>query len=165
MRLERDEFVITYDPLKTNENRMLTTFKDAGYRATIVTNVAKAEAGTALPAPVADPPFFTEALAQAKRERKPVVLEFYAEWCAPCKRMLKETFAEPKVAALLERCVLLKIDTDRYPGLAKKCGVVSLPDVRLLAPDGSEKKRLLDFQSPETFTAELQQLLDLGQRK
>jgi thiol:disulfide interchange protein len=114
MRLERDEFVITYDALQADETTLLTKIKDAGYTASTVTGAPQAKAGAAQSYTVEDSSLFTQALAQAQQERKPLVLDFYAEWCLPCKRMLKETFADPKVAALLERCVLLTVDTDRW---------------------------------------------------
>jgi hypothetical protein len=54
---------------------------------------------------------------------------------------------------------LVTIDTDRYPVLAKKFGVVGLPDVRLLACDGTEKKKLLDYQDTVSFGSALRELL------
>ena len=61
--------------------------------------------------------------------------------------------------------MFLKIDTDRHPALAKKYGVVGLPDVRLLTPDGSEEKKLLGFRGPVPFAAELERLLDPSRKK
>ena len=73
--------------------------------------------------------------------------------------MIKETFPDPKVAPLLEQCVLVKVDTDEHPGLSQKFGVVGLPDIRLLTPDGEETRRLRDFQNPDAFASELETLL------
>ncbi len=109
---------------------------------------------------VEEPPFFREAFARAARERKPLVLDFMAAWCVPCLRMQKETFSDPGVARLLEQCVFLSIDTDEYPALAIKVGVVGLPDVRLLDADGQEMRRYRDFQGPRAFAEGLEWLLD-----
>jgi thiol:disulfide interchange protein len=159
VRLERDEFSITYEAGKANDDKLLATIKEAGYEARLVDDRPEAAAASTRAPSGDDPPIFKEALARAKREQKPVVLDFYAEWCVPCKRMLRETFADPKVTALLERCVLVKIDTDRYPDLGRKYGVSGLPDLRFLAPDGTEKKRVLDYQDPAPFAKALEALL------
>jgi len=111
-------------------------------------------------AEVADlPAFFTQALARAREEGKPLVLDFHAQWCVPCKRIERETFADPDVAGLLKQCILLKIDTDEHPDVAKHFGVVGLPDIRLLAPNGEQQRQLLGFQDTETMQAELQTLI------
>lgn len=158
MRLEQDEFVVNYDTSKASEDDLMATIKEAGYTSYVVTgkegsNDQKGKNASS------DDPIFVEALARAEKESKPLVLDFHADWCAPCLKMLKETIPDPKVASLLERCVFLKIDTDKYPELAKSFGVVGLPDIRFIAPDGTEKKRLRDFQDAESFAAELETLL------
>ena len=88
-----------------------------------------------------------------------MVLDFTASWCVPCQRMLRETFPDPKVARLLDECVLVKVDTDEHPALATKYGAVALPDIRLLSPDGEELRRFRDFQGPDAFATALEQLL------
>jgi len=87
-----------------------------------------------------------------------------AVWCAPGKRLVKETFVDKKVTALLERCILLKIDTDSHPELAKHFNVASLPDIRFLSADGKEIKKLTGFQTPESFAVELTDLLNSSKR-
>jgi thiol:disulfide interchange protein len=100
-----------------------------------------------------------EALAQAQKESKPVVLDFFAEWCAPCQRMEKTTFKDERVRALLERCVFVRVDTDEHPDIAKRMGVEGLPDIRFVLPDGMVIKQLRNFQDEESFAAELEGLL------
>ena len=55
--------------------------------------------------------------------------------------------------------MLVKIDTDEHPSLAQKYGVVGLPDIRLLKPDGEEIRKLRDFQNPDAFAGEIEALL------
>jgi thiol:disulfide interchange protein len=160
MRLERDEFVITYDETKATPKTLLATIRNAGYTAQIVTG--KDKGGAAETAPAELPQGFAlldEALMQAKRERKPIVLDFSAEWCAPCKRMEKTTFADAMVKELLERCIFVRIDVDQHEELTQRLGVVGLPDIRFVLPDGKVFQKLRDYQFPDTFAADLARLL------
>ena len=160
MQLEPDRFIINYDASKTTPEKLVALVNKTGFTAELVTGGMVASTSDAADAGSLDDPVFTEALARAKRENKPIVLDFEASWCVPCKRMERETFSDPTVSRLLARCIFIKIDTDKHPELAKGFGVAGLPDLRFLTPDGSEQKRLLDFQDAKTFAQVLEQFLE-----
>lgn len=149
MDLERDEFVVSYDASASTEAGLIAVIAKQGFTARVASTAQAVE----------EPAFFREALGKARREDKPVVLDFSASWCVPCQRMLRETFPDERVAPLLERFVLVKVDTDEHPALANKYGAVGLPDVRLLSPDGEELRRFRDFQGPEAFARALDEVL------
>jgi len=149
MDLERDEFVVNYDALRATEADLVATIEQEGFTAGV----------QATDRAVEDPEFFCEALAKARMEKKPIVLDFTASWCVPCQRMLRETFPDEKVAGLLERFILIKVDTDEHPNLANKYAAVGLPDVRLLSPEGEELRRFRDFQGPDAFARALDDIL------
>jgi thiol:disulfide interchange protein len=159
MRLNRDEFVVTYDPAKVEPAKLIATIKETGYTARVVSKDGKAATGSA---PLSLPRGFAlldETLVQAQKEGKPVVLDFYAEWCAPCQRMEKTTFIDERVKALLGRCVFLRIDTDEQPEISRRMNVEGLPDIRFVAPDGKVVKQLRSYQDAESFAEELGRFL------
>ena len=136
MELDRDEFIIAYDSGRVSKAEILAACDKSGFPATVVQNVQAGNANDGLVSSneFTPPPLYAEALAKAKSENKPLVLDFMAVWCAPCKRLVSETFVDEEVAGLLEKCVFLKIDTDEHPDLAKQFKVASLPDIRFLSP-------------------------------
>lgn len=67
-----------------------------------------------------------------------ILVDFFAEWCGPCK-MLGEVLEEIDAD-------ILKINTDEFPMLAQKFGVMSIPTL-ILFKDGSETKKLIGLQS------------------
>jgi thioredoxin 1 len=159
MKLDRDEFVVTYAGGNAREEDLISIIREAGYTANVVTGEVGTDESIGTDNGSLDDPLFTEALDRAKRERKPIVLDFMASWCVPCKRMEKETFADPEVAKLLKQVVFLKVDTDEHPDLAKHFSIEGLPDIRFLDSDGTEVRRLTDFQDAALFSETLNKLL------
>jgi len=168
MHLERDEFEITFDASQIDEQKIIETVDKTGFKATLVASKAnvKTPSGTLENAFVLPQGFkiLDDAFAKAQKENKPLLIDFYAEWCVPCQRMEKETFADAKVKEVLQNVVLLKVDTDKEPQLAEKFGVVGLPDFRLITPEGKEFRRLRGFQTAEKFTRDLEEVLQVTRK-
>jgi thioredoxin len=59
----------------------------------------------------------------------PVLVDFYATWCGPCQMMAP--ILEQVGAQLKNRLQVIKIDTDKYPGLASQYQVYALPTLVL----------------------------------
>ena len=159
MRLDRDEFAITFDPAKVTPAEIIATIRETGYTARVSSGRGKTSRELVVSSLPRGFPLFDEALAQARRERKPVVLDFFADWCAPCMRMEKNTFRDDRVKALLGRCVFVRVDTDKQPDIARRMAVEGLPDIRFVLPDGKVIRRLRNFQDAESFSSELEELL------
>lgn len=160
MLLDRDEFVVTFDPAKTSEARLIAVVKKSGYTAQVIVGKDKAAELMAkleiLPSGFA---LLDDALAKAKREHKLLVLDFNAEWCVPCRRMEKITLVDPRVAELLGQVIFVRVDTDQHSEIAQKLGVVGLPDIRFVAPDGRMLRQLRGYQDVEPFAAALEQAI------
>ncbi len=160
MLLDRDEFLVTFDSAKTTEARLIAVVRKSGYTAQVVSDRNKAVELMAklekLPTGFA---LLDESLAKAKAENKPLVLDFSAEWCAPCRRMEKTTLVDRRVVELLEQVVFVRLDADKHPEIAQRLGVVGLPDIRFVAPDGRMLRQLRGYQEAESFAAALEELI------
>jgi len=100
------------------------------------------------------------AVDQARSEKRPLLVDFTADWCGACKKMAKETFSDPRVMEKAANFVAVKIDAtdDEDPqvdAVKGKYKVVGLPTVVIYDSTGAERKRFNDFVGPEAFLAAL----------
>ncbi len=104
-------------------------------------------------------------LAEARAAGKPVMLDFYADWCVSCKEMERFTFAEAKVAARMKQMVLLQADvtanSDADKALLKRFGLFGPPGIIFWSGAGVELAdlRVVGFQNAETFLPTLERVL------
>ncbi len=94
-----------------------------------------------------------QAVQKAKAEGKPLLVDFGAEWCLPCKQMETKTFANEDVQRELSRFVLLRIDcTDPTPEnekLQEKYQSQTLPSVLVFDRNGQRTAWLREFTPPD----------------
>ena len=80
---------------------------------------------------------YNDGLARGKFENKKVFVHFFAEWCAACKSMEKNTFSDPAIiAALNENFIAVRVDIDREVGTAGMYNVRAVPDNWFIAANG-----------------------------
>jgi thiol:disulfide interchange protein DsbD len=102
-------------------------------------------------------PFFEE----AKRTGKPLLLDFYADWCISCKEMEIKTFANPAVAKKMQEYILVQADvtsnTAAHQALLKRYGLFGPPGILLFNPAGEEQtnQRVVGFMPPDRFLLRL----------
>lgn len=96
-------------------------------------------------------------LAEAKKACKPVMIDFYADWCVACKELDKLTYPDPKVAAESLRFTNIKIDATAdgptSTALQKRYGVVGLPTVVFINGRGEvlNDPRVTGFEKAEPY--------------
>lgn len=66
----------------------------------------------------------------------PIFVDFYAEWCGPCK--LAAPIVDKLAAEYADKVMITKLDTDMNPDIAKLYGVMSIPTVIIFAKKGDE---------------------------
>ena len=104
------------------------------------------------------------ALERARIEGKPVLVNFYADWCVWCKRLESTTFRDAKVATVLQdRVVPLSLDVDGSGRqLSNEYRVDGLPTIVVLDAGGREIGRIPGYMSPESFLATVEGFLQQG---
>jgi thiol:disulfide interchange protein DsbD len=106
--------------------------------------------------------------ARIRTAGKPVMLDFYADWCVSCKEMERFTFADPAVQAKLAGFMLLQADvtanSDDDKALLAKFKLFGPPGIIFYDAKGQENKavRIVGFQDPAQFMKTLQQTATAG---
>lgn len=112
------------------------------------------------------PEAFDAVLSAAKREGRPVLIDFYADWCAACKELDRDTYPAPEVITESEsrRFLNVKIDAtnseDALDALMDRFGVKGLPTVVFISSKGEvlPDPRVTGFLPPKPFVAEMKKV-------
>lgn len=97
------------------------------------------------------------ALRTAAVENRPIVVFVTAKWCGFCRKMERETLANPQVARKLrDSFVVLMIDADEQPNLVERMRIEGFPSTLVFSPSGKLRDRATGYLSP----AEASQWLD-----
>lgn len=96
-----------------------------------------------------------EATAKAKATGKPIMLDFYTDWCTWCKRLDRDVYSHPAIISQLgSRMIFLKVNPERSPAennLALRYKAGAFPTVVVLDSQKNEKGRIEGYQPPERF--------------
>jgi thiol-disulfide isomerase/thioredoxin len=109
---------------------------------------------------------FDKAMALARAQQKPVIVDFWAEWCGWCHRLDKTTYADPTVVKLSHDFVAVKVDTEgskKDVAVAYRYEVMTLPTIMFLSPSGRPLMRVGGYQGPGQFPRTMEQALEIAE--
>jgi thiol:disulfide interchange protein DsbD len=108
---------------------------------------------------VAWQPYSDQVLTEARHLNKPLIIDFYATWCTPCRELEEVTFHDPAVVKeAADHFVMIKVDLTQsgnplYEALLKQYEVKGVPTIVFLNPQSKELRdlRLVDYMPPDQF--------------
>ncbi len=90
---------------------------------------------------------FENALKLSKALNKPILVDFMATWCGPCKMMDRDVWSKEDIKVLKSNFIPVKIDIDTYSNIASKYSVRSIPNVMVLDSYGNKLFSSLGYKS------------------
>ena len=97
-------------------------------------------------------------LEEAKAEEKPLMIDFYTDWCGWCKKLDKDTYSSPKVQELAQRFICVKVNGDKFPNLVSKYLIGGYPTIVFLDPDGREITRIVGYADARELSAKMEEI-------
>lgn len=102
----------------------------------------------------------TQASEIARKENKPLMIDFYTDWCHWCKTLDENTYTDKEVIKLANKFVCVKIDADKHRDLVSSYGVTGYPHIIFLNSNLQEVTRVRGYKDPQRFLVEMQDALD-----
>ena len=79
---------------------------------------------------------FEGAMQRARTEGKPIMIDFYADWCGPCKDMEARTYPDSNVIAQSQNWVTVKVNGEKRPDVMQAYGVNGYPTLLFAQSNG-----------------------------
>lgn len=93
----------------------------------------------------------TTARKMAAKQKRIIMVDYFAEWCPPCKEMLATTYKDARVVAKAKRFIPALIDIDKAPKDAKLARVESIPTIVFYDHTGKELVRGVGYRDAGDF--------------
>ena len=106
------------------------------------------------------------ALTLASNSNKPIMIDFMAEWCPPCKEMDKKTFSNTNIIKKSNEFILVRIDVDKqqdiaeeYNGNARKYGGLGIPNILFLDKEKNLIRQIVGFHNVDQLMGTMDSVL------
>lgn len=96
----------------------------------------------------------------AKSSQKPIMVDFYTEWCGWCKKLDSDTYSDPDVKKLAEEFICVKIDGDKERGLVSKYNISGYPTILFLNYEGTVVNQVVGYEGPSDFAKTMKVVLE-----
>lgn len=101
-----------------------------------------------------------DALKAAINNKKPLMVDFYTEWCGWCKKLDQDVYTDSKVNQLARQFICVKVDADKYREDVKKYSVSGYPTVLFLNSEGLLLSKIVGYQQAAPFANIMQGIVN-----
>lgn len=93
----------------------------------------------------------SEGLKAAKKSSKPLMVDFYADWCGWCKKLDRETYRDQEVIRLSKDFICVKVNTDENPEASQHYRVSGLPTIVFLDSNGEIIENVVGYRGSSKY--------------
>ena len=102
----------------------------------------------------------TGTLEEAKTEGKPVMADFYTDWCGWCKKLDQDVYTDASVNRLAEKFICVKVNCEVDKGAFSKYGLRGYPTIIFFNPSGGIEETVVGYRNAQVFADIMSKVLD-----
>ena len=96
---------------------------------------------------------FTKASKEAGKAGKPIMVDFYTDWCGWCKRLDRDTYSDSRVVDESAKFVCVKVNGDKYRNIVRKYRIDGYPTIIFFDKKTKELGRIVGYRNADDFLA------------
>ena len=100
---------------------------------------------------------FENAMQQARAQNKPILIDFYADWCGPCKMMDERTYPDRQVIAQSQNWITVKVNGEKRPDVMQAYGLNAYPTIVFAHGNGQPVKIVSAYMDAPQLVQSMQE--------